>query len=119
MSKSQRVKGATGERDWCEFLKSQGIDAKRLLGQARDGGGDVPAPPFLWEVKRRRGMAFYKWLEQCEVALAADHRVHPESPARRYPGCKVPAVAARADGKEWVVVLSARDFFTLLKRETA
>ena len=111
MSKSQRVKGAVGEREWCDFLKAQGIDAKRLLGQARDGGGDVPAPPFLWEVKRRKGMAFYKWTAQAEVAMATAH----QELRREAAGCKIPAVAARADGKEWVVIINARDFFQILK----
>lgn len=105
MSKSQRTKGAAGEREWCDVLKEFGFAAKRLLGQARDGGGDVPCPPFLYEVKRRKSLSVYKWLTQAEVSkLTTD--------------CKIPVVAARADNKDWIVILSARDFLSLVTNKT-
>ena len=102
MGKSQRNKGAQGERDWCEMLRAVGLEAKRALGQARDGGGDVPCPPILWEVKRYAEFAVYKHIEQAIVS------------APQYPGCGIPAVALRGDGKEWLVVLRASDFLPIL-----
>lgn len=105
MSASQRTKGAAGEREWCDFLKANGYpDAKRLLGQARDGGGDVPLPPMLWEVKRRHGIAVRGWLDQAVTSMI------------NYKGCEVPAVAMREDGRtDWMVLMRAEDFLKLLK----
>ena len=102
VGKSQRNKGAQGEREWCEMLRAVGFDAKRALGQARDGGGDVPYPPILWEVKRYAKFAVYEHMEQAVVS------------APQYPGCDIPAVALRGDGKEWLVVLRAADFLPML-----
>lgn len=106
MSKSQRTKGAAGEREWCKLLAAFGFpDPKRLLGQARDGGGDVPTPPILWECKRRQRIAVYDFMRQAEAAVANN------------PDCPIPAVALRADGEEWLVLLRAKDILPLLRRE--
>ena len=107
MGAGQRRKGAAGEREWCEFLRNHGFeDAKRLLGQARDGGGDVPLPPMLYEVKRYNKIAVRKWLDQaCESMLQYKDA-----------GCEIPAVAMRDDGRtEWMVLLRAEDFLKLLR----
>jgi Holliday junction resolvase len=106
MSKSQRTKGAAGEREWCEFLRKHGFKAQRLLGQARDGGGDVPCPPVLWEVKRRKGIAVRVFLDQAVASVAS------------YKGddCYLPVVAMREDGRaDWMVMLRAEDFMQLIK----
>ena len=105
MSAMQRTKGAAGEREWCDFLKDNGFsEAKRLLGQARDGGGDVPLPPMLYEVKRRRSIAVRAWLDQAVQSVV------------NYKGCEVPAVAMREDGRKgWMVLLRAEDFINLLR----
>lgn len=104
MAKSQRTKGAAGEREFCALLTEHGFaNPKRLLGQARDGGGDVPTPPFLWEVKRRQKIATYEFMAQA-IDAAGNHAK-----------CKVPAVAMRADNQEWLVVMRARDLLPLLR----
>lgn len=105
MSASQRTKGAAGEREWCDFLKAHGYaTAQRLLGQARDGGGDVPLPPMLYEVKRRHGIAVREWLDQAVASMV------------NYKGCDIPAVAMREDGRtDWMILLRAEDFIKLLK----
>lgn len=102
MGKSQRVKGATGEREWCRMLEIVGVEAQRALGQARDGGGDVPAAPYLWEVKRRARVSIYEHVDQAAAAVP------------QYPGCTVPAVAIRGDNREWLVVMRAQDILPLL-----
>jgi Holliday junction resolvase len=102
VSASQRNKGASGEREWAKMLAAVGVAAKRALGLARDGGGDVPAPPFCWEVKRRAKVSIYEHVYQAAAA------------APQYPGCPVPAVAIRADGREWLIVLRATDALPLL-----
>jgi len=104
MSKSQRTKGAAGEREWCKLLAEHGFpEPKRLLGQARDGGGDVPTPPILWEVKRRKKIAVYDFMQQCIDAVGNSEE------------CTLPAVALRADGEEWLVLMRASELLPLLK----
>jgi Holliday junction resolvase len=107
MGASQRNKGASGEREWCRMLEIVGVNAKRALGQARDGGGDVPAPPYCWEVKRRARISIYEHLDQVVAA------------APQYEGCSVPALALRADNREWLVVLRATDVLPLLYAKAA
>ena len=112
MGASQRTKGAAGEREWCDYLEAHGFPgAKRLLGQARDGGGDVPLPPMLYEVKRRKGaIAGRAWLDQAVASVV------------NYKGIAVqyPAVAMREDGcTEWMVTLRAEDFLGILLRAEA
>jgi Holliday junction resolvase len=102
VSKSQRNKGAAGEREWVKMLESVGLKTKRALGQARDGGGDVPAPPYCWEVKRRQRVSIYEHIDQVVAATP------------QYPGCTVPALAIRADNREWLIVLRATDALPLL-----
>lgn len=106
MSKSQRTKGAAGEREWCEYLRSHGFDAQRLLGQARDGGGDVPCPPVLYEVKRYRHIAVRKFLDQAVKSVLSYHGG----------ACDLPVVAMREDGRtDWMILLRADDFMRLIK----
>ena len=106
MSAYQRRKGAAGEREWCAVLKENGHpDAERCLAQSRSGGGDVPVPPVLWEVKRRGKNVMYTFLDQAEAAV------------KQYRGCRIPAVAVRVDQRDWIVTMYAKDFFELLKAE--
>jgi hypothetical protein len=108
MGASQRTKGAAGEREWCDVLEQYGFeDAQRVLGQARDGGGDVAYPPTLYEVKRYHKIAVRKWLDQAKASV-----IH-------YKGCEMPVVAMREDGrKDWMVLVSAHDFLTMLRELT-
>lgn len=102
MGKMQRNKGAAGEREWCAMLEAAGCEAERVLGQARDGGGDVATPPYLWEVKRHAAFSVYAHMEQAIEA------------APKYDGCRIPAVALRGDHREWLVVMRASDILPLL-----
>jgi len=101
----QRNKGAAGEREWCEFLREHGFaEAERVLGQARDGGGDVALPPMLYEVKRVNRIAVRKHLDQATASMV------------NYKGCETPCVALREDGrKDWMVLLRAEDLMRLLQ----
>ena len=89
MSKSQRTKGASGEREACALLSEEfGRKTSRNLGQARDSGFDIELPPFNIEVKRRARIAgLYEWLEQANN------------------GAGLPTLMLRADGKPWLVVM--------------
>lgn len=91
MSKSQRTKGANGEREVCKLLAEEfGVKVGRELGQARDSGCDIRLQSFVFEIKRRKRIATYEWLEQAEAASK--------------PG-EMPVVMARADGKDWLVMM--------------
>jgi Holliday junction resolvase len=103
MSKSQRTKGAAGEREVVGIInEALGTSFRRKLGQARDGGHDVTLGPFLVEVKRRRKLAVYEFVEQVQAACQAGDR---------------PVVMARADGKGWLVIQPLEDWLTLAREE--
>ena len=75
-----------------------------MLGQARDGGGDIALPPMLYEVKRYHKIAVRKWLDQATKSVV------------EYKGCEIPCVAMREDGRtEWMVLLRAEDLMKLLR----
>ena len=106
MSKSQRTKGATGEREVCAILHDVlGVDVHRNLSQTRDGGTDIVMGKFRIEVKRRKRIGnLYEWMAQSERACTA-------------PG-QIPVVVARQDGtRQWLVTLNLEDFMTLAGNE--
>ena len=103
MSRSQRVKGASGERDLCAILNDQlGTCVSRKLGQARDAGNDIDVGKFRIEVKRRNRIAMLRWLDQCLVGSGVD---------------QIPLVAMREDGGEWAVLLRLKDFLPMMRGE--
>lgn len=101
VSKSQRDKGAGGEREACGVLNAEfGTSVTRNLSQVRDSGTDIHLGPFAVEVKRRKRIGnIYEWVEQ---AKAADKR---------------PVVMCRADGKEWLVVLPFAEWARIARGE--
>lgn len=104
MSRSQRLKGAQGERELCGILSDAlGTVVRRTLGQARDGGHDIETQKFRWEVKRRQKIAVYDFMDQIEVACAGTD--------------KVPIVAMRADGRDWLVMMRLDDAIMLVRNE--
>lgn len=101
MGRSQRMKGASGERELCGILQDAlGIEVKRRLGQARDSGFDIALPGFSVECKRR-----------AKVAILY------EALAQAMSGPDTPALMLRADGKDWLVVLHLPDFIRLAREE--
>ena len=92
MSAMQRRKGATGEREVAALLRGAGIAAARVspleaggadFGDVRDAAGN------RWQVKRRKAVGFYGWLEGCD------------------------RLAVRADRKPWLVVLTLDEYLRL------
>ena len=106
MSKLQRTKGAEGERDVCHvFSKLFRRKITRTLGQARDSGSDVDAGPLMVEVKRRQKVALlYSALQQAISVSRPD---------------QFPAVAIRADGKPWLLVVRLEDLGFVARNVTA
>lgn len=103
MSAHQRRKGAAGERELAAILTDTlGWSVTRKLGQARDGGDDIQTGKFRWEVKRRKAIAVYEFMEQIEAACQAGD---------------VPVVAMRADGKGWLVLMRLDDALPLIQGE--
>ncbi len=98
-------KGKAGEREFANYLKSFGIEARR--GQQFSGGGDSPdvvhsLPGIHFEVKRVERFKLWDAMEQAET----DRREGD-----------IPVVAHRANRRDWVVVLYAEDFINLVKKK--
>ena len=101
MSKSQRNKGAGGERELSRLLSDAlGFVVKRKLGAAREGGDDMEVGNFSVEVKRRKGIGCIRFLEQADTNAEID---------------KIPVVMMREDGGQWVVLLSLDDFLPMMR----
>lgn len=97
------VKGKVGEREWRDFLRDRGIQAKR--GQQHAGGNDSPdvrseLDDFVhWEVKRVQNLSIHPAMEQaCQDA--ENHQI--------------PIVAHRRNHKEWLCTVRGADLINLL-----
>lgn len=101
MGASERRKGACGEREVAELLRSYGISAHR--GRQYHGGADSPDVQADWlfhlEVKRTERLALWPALEQAERDCPAD---------------KLPLVLHRPSRKPWVAILRADALFKAL-----
>lgn len=110
MGKSQRTKGAGGEREVAQIFSDalRRGPFKRNIGQARDGGNDIDIGPLVVEVKRRKSLkGLYAWLQQAADAVA-----------RRFnPSRHIPVVVTRQDGGAWLVVIGLQDFLELTRPE--
>lgn len=104
MSKAQREKGAAGERELCRIIRDVlGVDAHRNLSQTRDSGCDIIVPPFNIEVKRRKSIALYDWIDQAVKSTEGTHRK--------------PVVICRGDGKGWLAVMRLQDWLPMAGNE--
>lgn len=100
---NSRAKGCRGEREWRDVLRDHGWTARR----GQQFSGDKSAPDVIseiewihWEVKR---------VEKLNIDQAMAQAVRDAGDA------KVPAVAHRRDGKEWLVTMPAEHFLELLR----
>ena len=107
MGKMQRVKGATYEREVAKFFSGAlDMEFKRVLGQERDGGGDVTAEgsDFLIECKRYKSMmTLYSWMRQAVIS----------SYGSLVP--KIPVLAIRTDNEESLLVIRMKDAVNFAK----
>jgi len=101
---NSRAKGCRGEREWRDQLREAGFPARR--GQQFSGGTESPdvicpsLPSIHFEVKRIEALSIYTAMSQaCDDA-----------------GSKVPVVAHKRNGRQWLVILTARDFLDILRR---
>lgn len=105
MGRSQRRKGSAYEREVAKrFSEALGVEVKRHIGQARDGGEDIQAGPYTIECKRRARIATVSgWMEQAVTA------------AQRRTPAGVPVVVARQDHGESLAILRLDDLLALLR----
>jgi len=98
-----RNKGKRGERELARLLTAEGFEARR--GQQHRGGPDSPdvicpaLPDLHFEVKRTERLRLYDALTQ----------------ARQEAGGRLPVVAHRRNGCDWVAVLGLEDLLTILR----
>lgn len=101
MGKLQRTRGVEYEREVAKDLtRLIGLEFKRVLGQERDGGGDVTAEGLdvLFECKRRRTLkGMYDWMKQAITSCG---------PNAQWP---LPMVVFRADNEESLVMFRLKD----------
>ncbi len=103
MSKLQRDRGASTERQIANYLSDQlGLAVKRKLGQARDSGEDINVPPFRLEVKRRKRLSVIHFMQQCEHGSQVN---------------EIPVVVMRVDGDTRPVVMLRLDQFVHMMRD--
>ena len=101
MGLRQRQRGAETEREVCKILTdTTGWQTNRILGQARDGGADIRLARWVIEVKRRKAIAVYEWVDQATAACAA---------------YEIPAVVCRGDKREFLVIQRLDDWLKLVK----
>jgi len=101
MGLRQRQRGAETEREVCKIVTERtGWQTNRILGQARDGGADIRLARWVLEVKRRKSIAVYEWVDQVSKAAAP---------------YEVPVVVCRGDKREFLVIQRLDDWLDLVK----
>jgi Holliday junction resolvase len=103
MGKMSREKGKAGEREFAALCREHGYEAQRTAQNRGKTGeaGDVEGLPGIHvEVKRKEKFNLYEALEQAQRDAAAGER-------------GMPIVAHRRNGKPWVIVMAAEDWFRL------
>lgn len=101
--KNSRNKGKNGELEFAHYLTDRGLGARR--GQQFSGGTDSPdvvcegLPGVHFEVKRVEAGNPYKWLEQAQRDAGLE---------------KLPVVAHRKNGKDWVAIVPMQVMIDLL-----
>lgn len=101
---NSRQKGCRGEREFRDYLRERGIEARR--GQQFSGSPDSPdvissLSGVHWEVKRVERLEIHKAIEQ----------------AQRDAGDKLPVVAFKANRKDWLAILPMDKLMDLLGKE--
>lgn len=103
MSINSRKKGAIGEREFRDYLRAHGIEARR--GQQFSGSPDSPDVVsdldniVHWEVKRVENLSLYPAMEQATRDSRTD---------------QIPVVAHRRNRREWLAILPMDDFLRLV-----
>jgi len=97
-----RAKGASGEREFCDWLESAFSLSKkptRNLDQVRDSGADVICNPFAFEVKRCEKLELLSWWGQVNRAV---NNIEGKAFGLE------PVVVFRQNGLRWQFMISSK-----------
>lgn len=90
-----RAKGASGEREFCDWLFINfklAVKPTRNIEQVRESDADIICSPFAFEVKRVEGLDLYSaWTQVIQAVNNKDARAFGLEPV----------VAYRENGKKW------------------
>ena len=93
MSKMQRTKGQTGEREFAHLIEDNlGVECHRRIEQTRDSGHDLDLYEYAIEIKRSKTKNMKGWWRQ---TVTNANEIN-----------KIPVLAYRLDRKKWCVVMS-------------
>lgn len=99
---NSRSKGKRGELEFCRVMKDHGWEAHRSQQfSGADHDADITSGDLPWlhiEVKRRERGNIHDWMDQ----------------AKRDTDWQMPLVAHRRNNCEWLVTLTAADFFAAI-----
>ena len=97
MSKMQRTKGQTGEREVCAILRQElGMEVHRnWQAQSAGGGADIVLPGWAIEVKRAKVLRIGPWWTQAAIQAQASGLM--------------PLLVYRPDRGSWVARMSLFD----------
>ncbi len=109
IGRGSKNKGKVGEREVVALLRKYGYEARR--GQQYAGGGDSPdvvhnmelADDCAIHIEVKRGEQLSLWASLAQ----ADEEAWPSD---------IPVVFHRKNHQDWVVILDAIDFITIMKR---
>ena len=107
LGKMQRDKGKRGEREVVQIMQSIGwMEARRARQSDGAVDPDVAGCDPLWiEVKRRKGIAACRFMDQAETD--GNEKKDPH---------RLPLVFMREDGGEWLVMLKADQLIAVAKQ---
>lgn len=98
---NSKKKGTSGEREWANYCKSKGFNTRRTAqfnGKELDSKADVIGINGIhMEVKRVERLNIQEAIEQ----------------AKRDSKNEIPIVAHRKNRKEWLITMTAEDWFKL------
>ena len=102
MSRSERDKGAAGEREVAVIFRAHGFDCDRVpnSGGLRLKGDLYGELPVHVEVKRQERLQLWQWWEQASSEA----------------GAGLPMVAFRRNRSEWLAVVRLDDLVELLAK---
>lgn len=106
MGKASREKGKRGEREFASFCRDQGYDVHRTAQYRGNTGaaGDVEGLPGIHvEVKRTENLKVWEYMNQSRHDTAQEGKGN------------IPVVAWRKNDHDWLVIMSADDFFSIYK----
>lgn len=105
MSAKSRDKGQRGERELRDIFREHGHDARR--GGQQGAGGSADAPDVIHDIPNLH--------VECKRVEAFSCLQRAIDQARKDCGDRMPSVWSRANRGEWLVTLTASDFFKIFE----